>query len=144
MYFGRFTCMFEVIILHEYKFLIHKLRSWWDPVLQQYALRVGLIQFILHQVQIPTLQLATPPHHNRASSMVYGWCDSDDCSSFINPFVAQRPSYMNQRFRTDSSVQMTLFHCSIIQSLYAIGIFWHCLASSTTVSWQQFCLNDQL
>ena len=45
----------------------------WDCMMLQYAVIAGLIQFALHLVQIPDFAMSKSlPHHNRASSMVYG------------------------------------------------------------------------
>ena len=55
----------------------------------QYAVIAGLIQFTLQLVQISnSLLIKSSPHtyihHNGASSMLYDWCDTRGCSSFIN------------------------------------------------------------
>ena len=47
----------------------------------QYAVIADGIQFALHLVQIPYFAIGKiPPHYNRASSVLYGWCDTEDCS----------------------------------------------------------------
>ena len=59
---------FGVIILQEYKSLIHKPLSTWDCVMLQYAATASLIPFAFHLVQISDFAIdkSTPPHHNRA------------------------------------------------------------------------------
>ena len=59
--------------------------SKWDGVMQQFAVIAN--QFAVHLA----FQLARAPphththiHHNRASSMLYGWYDTGGCSSFPN------------------------------------------------------------
>ena len=45
---------------------------------EKFALIASLIQFALHLVQILDLAIGkSPQHDNRASSMLYGWCDTE-------------------------------------------------------------------
>ena len=90
---AEFTRMLWAIILHEYTPLTHKLCSRWDHVMLQYMVITDLIQFTLHLVQFPDFAISKiPPHHNKATSMLYGWCDSGDCSSFTNslPYISRK------------------------------------------------------
>ena len=60
-----------------------------------------------------------PPHHISASSMLYTWCDTEGCSSFTNSLPHTDSSIKILNF--DSSVQRTLFHCPIVQSLCTLA-----------------------
>ena len=100
------TCMLWVIIYIEYKSLTHKQRFRWDRVMLQYGVIAGLINFALHLVQIPNFTIGkSPPNHNRASSMLYGWCDTGGGSSFTNSSPYMDPPFSN----FDSSVYCLVF-----------------------------------
>ena len=121
--------MLWVIILHEHKSLIHKLHYRWDCMMLQYAVIASLIQFALYQVQTPDFAIdKSPPHHNKASSMLYSWCDTWGHSFFTNssPHIGLLSEQKISNF--DWSVQRTLFHCSIVQSLSALA-HWSLLTS---------------
>ena len=47
-----FIRMFWAINIHEHKSLTHKVCSTWDRMMLQYVVIAGLIQFVLHLVQI--------------------------------------------------------------------------------------------
>ena len=82
---SEFTCMLGIFILHDNKFLSHQLHSRWDCVMLQYAMIAGLIQLALHLVPIANFAISKSPLlHNRASSMLYGWCNTAGSSSFTN------------------------------------------------------------
>ena len=85
----KFTSKLWFIILHEYKYLTHKPpRSRWDRIMLQYSVIVGLIQFAFHLVHIPDFSIdKSSLHHKRAFSMLYGWCDTRDCSSINNSLL---------------------------------------------------------
>ena len=54
----------------------------------QYIVIAVLIQFAFHLVQIPDFAIGKSlPHHNRASCMLYVWCDTGGCSSFTNSLL---------------------------------------------------------
>ena len=73
------------VIFHEYKSLTHKQHSRWYHVMLQYTVIADLIQFALHLGQIPGFAISKSPlNHNRASSMLYGWYDTGNYSSFTN------------------------------------------------------------
>ena len=100
-YYAFNVLLAEFTSMHENKSLTHELRSRWDRVMLQYAVMAGLIQFALPLVQISDFAIGkNPPHHNRASSMFYGWCDKEGLVLFHQLFAAHRPSYLSQRFRT--------------------------------------------
>ena len=102
--------MLWVIISHEYK-----PHSRWVCMMQQYALIANLIQFALHLEQIPDFAIGKSPlHHNRASSMLYSWCDTGGCSSFTNSSQHIDPLLNPKISNFDSSVQRTLFHSSVV------------------------------
>ena len=79
------------VILHEYTCLIHKPRSREDYLILLYMVIVNLIQFALHLVQIPDFIIGKCPYqqHSRASSMLYGWCETGGWCSFTNssPYI---------------------------------------------------------
>ena len=84
--------MLWLIILHEYRSSSLKLCWRWDHVILKYAVIVVLIQFALHLVQIPHFRIGKSSlHHNRASSMFYGWCDIGGCCSFTNSSLPRDP-----------------------------------------------------
>ena len=88
--------MVWVIILHEYK-----PHSRWDRMMLQYAGIAGLIQLALHLVQIPDFAIGTrPSNHNRASSMLYSWYDTRDCSSFTNSLPHIDPPILPKDFKS--------------------------------------------
>ena len=61
-------------------------RSRWDHVTLQYTVIAGLIQFTLHLAQILDSQLVKKKqYHDRASSVLFGWCDTGVCNSFHSP-----------------------------------------------------------
>ena len=61
------------------------------------------------------------------------------CNEFTVCFLSKVSTF-------DSSVQRTLFHCSVssLCALWPTKIFWHSFTSLTVVSWQQFCHIGQL
>ena len=66
----------------------------------QYAVIACQIQFALHLVQIPNFAFGkSPKHHNRASSMLYGSCDTESCSSFTNSLPLIDPSIWAKDFK---------------------------------------------
>ena len=72
-------------MLPENKCLSHKSHFRWDRGMLQYAVIADLIQFALHLVQISDFAIRKSlQHHNRTSSMLYGWCDTASCCSFTN------------------------------------------------------------
>ena len=116
----KLTHMVWVIILHEYKSLSQKVCSRWNVVMQHYAVIASLIQFTLHRVKIPDFAIGkSPPYHYRPSSMFCGWCDTGVCSSFINSSPHIEPPIWRKNF--DLSIQRTLFHSSLVQSLCALA-----------------------
>ena len=77
--------MLWVIILHSYKSLTHKLHSRLDYMILHYAVIAGLIQFALHLMHILDFAIGKSPiHYNIPSSMLYSWCYTGGCSSFMN------------------------------------------------------------
>ena len=97
----EFTSMLWVIILHEYKSLTHKLRSRWDHVMLQYAVKPVRFNLSFTWYKSPNLQMAkAPTHHNRPSSMLHGWCDTEGFSSFTNSSLHVDPPYLTHRFWT--------------------------------------------
>ena len=109
-FLAKFSSKLWVIILHEYKSIIHKPRSKWDRVMLQCAVIAGL-PLLFTWCNSPTLQLAKAPHihHKRVSSMLYGWCNTGTCSSFTNS-----STHIDRKFSNfHSSVKKTLFHCSV-------------------------------
>ena len=108
---AKFTSMLWVIILHQYKSFSHKLIR-----LNQYAVIAGLIQLTLHLVQIPYFTIGKcPPHYNRTSSMLYGWCDTGGCSSFSNSL----PHIFNPKISNfDLSVQRTILANQSLLTLF--------------------------
>ena len=136
---AEFTWMLWIIIIHEYKSLTHKLHFRWDGKMLQYVVITSLIQFALHLVHIPNFAISKcPPHHNTASSMLYGRCDTEGCCSFTNSLLHIDTPIWAKDFELDSTA---LF--SNLWVLLPTGPFWHCFASLTVVSWQQFCYTGQ-
>ena len=61
---------------------------------------------------------------------------------FHQLFLAQRPSNLTPRFRILICQPKQLYSIALLSSLCApwpTRAFWHCFASSTAVSWLQFC-----
>ena len=132
----------EFTLGHYLASLSYKRRSKGDPVMLQYAVTAGLIQFAIHLVQVPDFAIGKRlPHHKWASSMLYDWCDTGGCSSLTNylPYIDPPIWPKDFEFRLISPKEFLL--SSIIQSLYALAhwSFWYCFASLTVVFWQQFC-----
>ena len=74
---AEFADMLLVIILHDNKSLSHMLRSGWDRMIFQNTVKAGLTHFAIHQEQISDYSIGKIPlHHNRPSSILYGWCDT--------------------------------------------------------------------
>ena len=85
-------------------------------------------------------------HHKRASSMLYCWCNRGFLQLFHQLFAAHRHSNLTQRFRTLIRQSKGLYSSALLSNLCAPWLtrsFWHCFASSTVVSWKQFCHIDQ-
>ena len=115
---AEFTSMLWVIILNKYKSLTHKPHSRWDCIMPWYVMIASPIQFVLHLDKCPTWQLTkASPRHNRASSMLYGWCNTGGCSSFSNILLHIDFLIDPKILNFDLSVQRTLFHCSIAKFL---------------------------
>ena len=79
---AEFTCVLWVFILYEYKFLnpqaAFQVRSCNTAVCcdsQSDSICLSPGDFSIGK---------SPLHHKRASSMLYGWCDKEACSSFHN------------------------------------------------------------
>ena len=84
-YLWQFSCMVCVVILQKYNSLTHKPRSRWYRLILQHAVIAGLIQFTLHLVQIPDfVNSKSIPLQNKASLILYSWCDTERCGSFSN------------------------------------------------------------
>ena len=86
----------------------------------QYDMIAGFIQFTLHLVQIPNFTSGkSSSHHNRASSMLYGWYDRE--LMFIHQFFAKhRPPYLSQRFQTLICKFKGLYSTALLSSLCAL------------------------
>ena len=145
--------MFWVIIFQEYKSLTHKPRSRWNRVMLQFAVIASLVQFALHLVQITDFAISkSPPHTHthtiteRPPSFTVN-VTQGDLQLFHQLFNAHRSSHLTQRFWTLIRQFKGLFFTARLSGLYVFwptGVFWHCFASSTTVSWQRFCHISQL
>ena len=66
------------------------------------------------------------PLHSRVSSMLYGWCNTEVAALSPTFRCTYTLLFDLKILNFDSSVQMTLFHCSIVQSLWAFAnwSFW--------------------
>ena len=74
----------------------------------QYVVIAGLIQFAFHLVQILDIEISKrPQHHNSASSMLYGWCDTGSCSSFLNSLLHIDSTLGHQSKRLYSTAKLS-------------------------------------
>ena len=90
------------------------------------------------------LQLAKPSHTVTEPSL---FMHSIWLHLFHQLFTAHRPTYLTQRFQTLFRQFKRLYFTTLLSILYVpwpTGAFCHCFASSTVVSWQQFCYIGQL
>ena len=88
-----------------------------------------------------------PPHHNRASSMLYGLVWYRGLQLFHQIFTAHKASYLTQIFWTLIHLSKGLFSTAWLSSVYVpwpTGAFWHCFAPSTVLSWQEIYHIGQL
>ena len=96
-----------------------------------------LIQFALRLVQLANFSIGKKSsHHNRASPMLYG-----DLSSFTNSSSHVDSSIWVKDFKHWFVCPKDFFpilYCPVFVHLGSLVPFWHCFASSTVVSWQQF------
>ena len=81
--------------------------SWWDSICSSTGANS---RFCIGKKGLPLHD------HNKASHILYGWCDTVSYSSFINSSLHLDPLIRAKPSKFDSSVQTTLFHCSIVQS----------------------------
>ena len=135
-----------MIILHEYKSLTHKLHSRWDHVFLQYA-GIGRSNSIFPSPwanpRLSNRQKPPPPprHNSLLHALQLMWYRG------LQLFAVHRPFYLSQKFLTLIRQSKELYSAVLFSSLCAsrpTGAFWHCFASSTEVSWQQFCYICQL
>ena len=119
---AEFSHKFLIIIFYEYKSSTsYKLCSKCDSVILLIVLLAGLIQCALHSVEIPDSTTGKSTlHHNSTSSMLYGWCHKDVVALSPTLRRSYRLSFDPNISTFDSTVQNTLFHCSIVQSLCAL------------------------
>ena len=108
---------------------------------QNHALIAGLVQFVLHLVQI-WFAIGKSPHtlQNIFHALQLVWYRG--LKLFHQSFAAHSPSYLTQVFQTLIRQYKGLYSTVVLSSLCApwlTGAFWHCFASSTVFSWQQFC-----
>ena len=144
---AELTSMLWVIVLHGYKSLSHKPRSKWDHLILQYAVIACLILFALHLVQFLDLAIGESlPNHNKASSMLYCWCNTGVCSSFTNssPHIESPVSPKDFEFWFVCQKDFIPLLLSSLCAPLPTRAFWNCFASSTVVSWQQFWNIGQL
>ena len=113
----EFTSMLWVIILLENKFLTHELRSRWDRVVLRDAVIAGLIQFVLHLIQIPNFAIhdSPTPEESFLHALWFVWYTC--LHLFHQLFAAYRPSYLTQRFRTLIRLSKGLLYCSVFARL---------------------------
>ena len=113
--------MLWVIVLHEYKSLTHKPRLRWDHVMLQFAVIVDLIQFVLHLVQIPEFDIGKSPPPLEPPP--YFTIDVIQGVAALSPTLrrTQTLQFKPKISNFNSSVQRTLFHCSVVQSLRALA-----------------------
>ena len=138
---AEFTNMLWVIILHEYKYLTHKSHSRWDHVMLQYAVIASLIQFAFHLMQIPNLAIGKSPLPitQPPPSFMIGVIQGVAALSTIHT----QTFLVDQKILTLNSQPKGL--CSTALCVpWLIEDFWHCFATSTTVSSLQFCHIGQL
>ena len=122
---AEFTNMLWVIILHEYKSLIQKPHSRWDCMMLQLAVIASLIQFALCLLQIPDFAIGkSSPLH--VLQLVW-----------YRGLQLLHQLFAAHRFISPKDF-ISLLYCP------ATGDFWHCFASPTVISWQQFCHIGQL
>ena len=74
-----------------------------------------------------------PPYHNRASSMLYGWCAIEGCSSFTN----SSPHIDPRIWANDAELSFVspkdfilLLYCPVFMRLGPLEPFWHCFLNS--------------
>ena len=102
----------------------------------------SMIKFALEQILDFAIGKSHSPHHSRASSMLYGCCDTGDCELFHQFFDAHRLSYLTHGFRPLIFQPKGLYSTALLSSICApwtTGTFWYCFTSSTMLSWQKFC-----
>ena len=135
---AEFTSMLWVIILYEYKSLTYKLRFRRNHMILRYAVIADLIQFGFHLIKMPDFAVGNSlQHHNRLSSMLYGWFDTEGYSSFTNS-SPYRSSFLTEIFRTLIHQFKGLYSTALLSSPFApwpTEAFWDCFASATVVPW---------
>ena len=106
----------------------------------------SLIQFALHLMQIPDFRIRkSSSHHNRSSSMLYGWYDTGVCSSFANFLLYMDPPISLKDFELwfiSPKDFIPLLYCLVCLCLGLLTLF--CFVFSTVVFWQKFCHIGQL
>ena len=112
----------------------------------QYAVIAGLIQFAFHLMQISD-NCQKPPHHNRTSSILYGWCDTGDGTSFNNSSPYLDPPIWVKDFEiwfVSPKVFIPLLCCSVFVRLghWSLLILFCFLNSGFFV--KKFCHIGQL
>ena len=114
---GEFTCMFWVVILHEYKSLSHKAHPIWDPMMLQYAVMTGLIQCAFHLVQISDFAISNPPTQSITETPPYlRLVLYRELQLFPQLFAAHRLSYLTQRFRNLISQSKRIYSTALLSS----------------------------
>ena len=107
---AEFTSIIWVTSLNEYKSSTHKSRSRWDCIKLQYVVIASLIQSALHL------------HHCKTSSILYDWCDTRGVAAVLQTHCRTKTLLFELKISNiDSSVQKTLFHTSIVQSLWTLA-----------------------
>ena len=111
----EFTSTLWVIILHEYKSLIHKLYSsgitWWCYV--------PWFNLPFTWCKSPTLQLAPPTITEPLLCFTVGVIQGG-CSSFINSLLHIDPSIWPKDFKLWFISPKILFHSTSVQALHAL------------------------
>ena len=95
----------------------------------------------------PTLQLAKAPTLKQSLLYTLWLLWYRGLQLFHQLFIAHRPSYLIQRFRTLINQSKELYSTALLFSLcvpWPTGVFCYCFASSTVVFWQQLYHIDQL
>ena len=122
---------------------IHKLCYRWDCVMLLCAVIASLIQFALHLVQIFHFAIGESlPQRNRASSMLYSWCDTGICNSFASCSLrGVEPPTRDKDFKLWFFSSRALFHCTMVQFLCTLT-YWSLLTLLCFLNrgfWLQFC-----
>ena len=102
-----------------------------------------------HLVQIPDFVIAKSSPATPSQSFLHTlwkvWYRG--LQLFHQHLATHRPSYLTQRFWTMIQQSKVLYSTALLSSLcvpWLAGAFWHCFASSTVISWQQFFHIGQL